>query len=79
MAARVMLYLNSTDFKGKFGAENGRYLAWQLPNHYEGPHQPAQMGRQQKINQATCGKWQQSPSQGPCGNRGAGQPEAGTC
>ncbi len=38
------------DVKGKFGAENGRYLAWQLPNHYEGPHQPAQFGRQRKIN-----------------------------
>lgn len=38
------------DYKGKFGAENGRYLAWQLPNHYEGPHQPAQFGRQRKIN-----------------------------
>ena len=39
-----------TDHAGKFGAENGRYLAWQLPNQYEGPHQQAQFGRQRKIN-----------------------------
>ena len=38
------------DQKGKFGVENGRFLAWQLPNQYEGPHQQAQFGRQRKIN-----------------------------
>ena len=40
-----------TDRAGRFGSENGRYLAWQLPNSYSGPHQQAPFGRQQKINQ----------------------------
>ncbi len=38
------------DYAGNFGEGNGRYLAWQLPNQYQGPHQQAPIGRQRKIN-----------------------------
>lgn len=39
-----------TDYAGEFGVANGRYLAWQLPNSYQGPHQQAHSGRQRKTN-----------------------------
>ncbi len=40
-----------TDYAGELGSRNDRYLAWQLPNSYQGPHQQAHSGRQRKINQ----------------------------
>jgi hypothetical protein len=39
-----------TDHKGKHGAAGQRYLAWQLPNHYVGPHRHNNGGRQRRIN-----------------------------
>jgi hypothetical protein len=38
------------DYNGHFGPEGGRYVAWRLPNSYEGPHDPSPRGRQKKIN-----------------------------
>jgi len=38
------------DNKGKQGSPGKQYLAWQLPNSYIGPHQPAALGRQKRIN-----------------------------
>jgi hypothetical protein len=38
------------DNKGKQGSPGKQYLAWQLPNSYIGPHQPAPLGRQKRIN-----------------------------
>lgn len=39
------------DAKGNYGPKGGRYLAWHLPNHYDGPHKVTYRGRQKKINQ----------------------------
>ncbi len=39
-----------TDHLGKNGRSRATYLAWQLPNHYFGPHQPACRGQQKRIN-----------------------------
>jgi hypothetical protein len=38
------------DTKGKQGSPGKQYLAWQLPNSYIGPHQPAAIGQQKRIN-----------------------------
>ena len=40
------------DFKGKQGGQlKQEYVAWHLPNSYEGPHRECPRGRQKKINQ----------------------------
>jgi hypothetical protein len=39
------------DTQGKQGPKNRQYLAWQLPNSYQAPHQQRSKGRQKKINQ----------------------------
>ena len=39
-----------TDYTGKQGRAGNKYIAWRLPNSYEGPHQPSPKGRQEKIN-----------------------------
>lgn len=39
-----------TDHLGKHGRPGSSYLAWQLPNHYFGPHQQACRGQQKRIN-----------------------------
>ena len=39
-----------TDHLGKHGRPGTSYLAWQLPNHYFGPHQQACRGQQKRIN-----------------------------
>lgn len=39
------------DHHGRLGPDGNRYVAWRLPNSYEGPHDPAPKGRQKKINQ----------------------------
>ena len=44
-----------TDKQGRLGKPNGRYLAWQLPNLYFGPHQKAALGRQRHINRQLIG------------------------
>jgi hypothetical protein len=44
-------FFSFTDPKGKQGRPGKRYLAWQLPNDYIGPHAPAAQGRQKRINQ----------------------------
>lgn len=41
-----------TDKKGKQGSSNQRYIAWQLPNSYTGPHKAQPKGQQKRINQA---------------------------
>lgn len=38
------------DHHGRQGPEKGHYVAWHLPNTYEGCHQPAPRGRMRKIN-----------------------------
>ena len=38
------------DAKGKYGKKGTNYLAWHLPNTYEGPHKTTYRGRQKKIN-----------------------------
>jgi hypothetical protein len=38
------------DTKGKQGPAGRHYLAWRLPNSYQGCHQPSPRGRQKKIN-----------------------------
>ena len=38
------------DHVGKYGAAQRRYLAWQLPNSYQGCHGRAHTGRMRKIN-----------------------------
>jgi hypothetical protein len=38
------------DHQGKHGRPGATYLAWQLPNHYFGPHQQACRGQQKRIN-----------------------------
>ena len=39
------------DSQGKQGPKNREYLAWQMPNTYQAPHQQRSKGRQKKINQ----------------------------
>jgi len=39
------------DQKGKLGAQETIYLAWQLPNNYFGPHAQRPRGQQKQINQ----------------------------
>jgi len=39
------------DHHGRLGPEGNQYVAWRLPNSYEGPHDPVPKGRQKKINQ----------------------------
>ena len=39
-----------TDHLGKQGRPGTSYLAWQLPNHYFGPHHQACRGQQKRIN-----------------------------
>ena len=43
------------DKQGKLGTRNGRYLAWQLPNQYIGPHQQAAQGNLHRINRQLSG------------------------
>jgi len=38
------------DHQGKHGRPGMTYLAWQLPNHYFGPHQQVCRGQQKRIN-----------------------------
>jgi hypothetical protein len=39
-----------TDHKGKAGTPGARYLAWQLPNSYYGPHQQQTTATRKRIN-----------------------------
>jgi hypothetical protein len=39
-----------TDAAGKHGPAGGRYVAWRLPNSYQGPHALSPKGRTKKIN-----------------------------
>jgi len=39
------------DHEGKQGPAGGRYVAWRLPNSYQGPHMLSPKGRMKKINQ----------------------------
>lgn len=39
------------DHHGRQGPEKRHYIAWQLPNSYEGSHQQVARGRQKKLNQ----------------------------
>ena len=41
-----------TDHRGKHGPAGTTYLAWQLPNSYNGPHPQQQNGRQKRLNQS---------------------------
>lgn len=43
------------DKNGRLGPGNGRYIAWQLPNSYEGPHHTGAPGRQRRINRRLIG------------------------
>ena len=38
------------DYRGRQGREGKCYLAWQLPNSYDGQHQQRPKGRQKRIN-----------------------------
>ena len=38
------------DYRGRQGKQGKSYLAWQLPNSYEGQHQQGPKGRQKRIN-----------------------------
>jgi hypothetical protein len=38
------------DKQGKQGAPGQKYVAWQMPNSYDGPHSLCCKGRQKKIN-----------------------------
>lgn len=38
------------DTKGKHGPKNTDYLAWRLPNSYQGPHETARKRRQKRLN-----------------------------
>jgi hypothetical protein len=40
------------DFKGRQGQPGKRYVAWQLPNSYVGPHTQQPKGRLKRINRA---------------------------
>ena len=39
-----------TDFRGQQGPKGKQYVAWQLPNSYQGSHQLRPKGRQRRIN-----------------------------
>ena len=43
------------DSQGQQGAPNGEYVAWHLPNSYQGPHSTRCTGRQKRINQRLSG------------------------
>lgn len=43
------------DRNGRYGRKNGRYVAWQLPNSYAGPHRQTVSGRQRRINRQLTG------------------------
>jgi len=43
------------DTQGQQGPKNRAYVAWQLPNSYQGPHHKRCKGRQKKINQCLAG------------------------
>lgn len=55
------------DVNGRQGQPGRSYLAWQLPNSYEGPHAPKSRGAQKRINRALADLL----TQGTAGN---GQP-----
>ncbi|MFQ5434191.1 MAG: hypothetical protein ACE5FD_04875, partial [Anaerolineae bacterium] len=55
------------DVDGRQGKAGRSYLAWQLPNSYEGPHAPKSRGAQKRINRALADLL----TQGTAGN---GQP-----
>ncbi|MCP5096940.1 MAG: hypothetical protein GY943_15430 [Chloroflexi bacterium] len=38
------------DKNGRLGKKNGRYVAWQMPNSYIGPHAVAARGNQRRVN-----------------------------
>jgi hypothetical protein len=38
------------DHEGRFGPAGSKYVAWRLPNSYEGPHDLGPVGRKKKIN-----------------------------
>lgn len=38
------------DTQGRQGAPNGEYVAWHIPNSYQGPHSKRPKGRQKRIN-----------------------------
>jgi len=38
------------DHDGRFGPAGDKYVAWRLPNNYEGPHDTGPVGRKKKIN-----------------------------
>ncbi|MCI0579744.1 MAG: hypothetical protein L0332_24415 [Chloroflexi bacterium] len=38
------------DVQGRQGPKNRHYVAWRLPNSYQGPHRQATRGRQRKVN-----------------------------
>jgi hypothetical protein len=38
------------DIQGKQGKPGREYIAWHMPNSYQGPHDPCCKGRQKKIN-----------------------------
>ncbi|MCI0647624.1 MAG: hypothetical protein L0346_22410, partial [Chloroflexi bacterium] len=38
------------DVQGRQGPKNRHYVAWRLPNSYQGPHRQAARGRQRKVN-----------------------------
>ena len=40
-----------TDRRGHYGRPGARYLAWQLPNSYQGPHQTQGRRHQKALNQ----------------------------
>ncbi|HET6443402.1 MAG TPA: hypothetical protein VFI27_02390, partial [candidate division Zixibacteria bacterium] len=43
----VFRFIDSNGYQGRKGQE---YLAWHLPNSYQGPHEKRSKGRQKKIN-----------------------------
>ena len=43
-------YFRFTDKKGLVGPEKQQYLAWQLPNSYDGPHKTESKGHQRRLN-----------------------------
>ncbi|MCP4360668.1 MAG: hypothetical protein GY796_21885 [Chloroflexi bacterium] len=60
------------DFRGKQGVAGQTYIAWQLPNSYEGPHDTAPKGRQKQINHVLSDLFMQ-------GMTGNGQSEIKQC
>ncbi|MCB8944918.1 MAG: hypothetical protein H6658_14305 [Ardenticatenaceae bacterium] len=40
-----------TDYQGQLGKPGMSYLAWQLPNSYDGPHRQQSCGLQKRLNQ----------------------------